>query len=229
MLELGGSDPFIVLKDANIDEAAKIGVQSRMINFGQSCIAAKRFIIEESVLDIFTKTFIDYLKTLKTGDPQDHSTDISVLARKDLAEDLYSQVKKSIDLGARLIYGELPESIDSTYFPPLIITNLKPGMPAFHEELFGPVACFYKAKDTENAIAIANESEFGLGGSVWTEDFDKGIKVAEKVESGAVYVNKMMASDPQVPFGGIKKSGYGRELSHLGIKEFVNQKTIWIN
>jgi len=229
VMELGGSDPFIVLYDADLDAATKIGVKSRMINFGQSCIAAKRFIIEEKVFEDYSQNYIEQLKSLKKGDPQDTGSDYATLARKDLAEELFQQVKKSIELGAKLLFGELPSSIESAHFPPLILSNLKPGMPAFHEELFGPVACFFSAKDVDEAIAIANESEYGLGGSVWTKDIDKGIYVAERVESGAVYVNKMMASDPLVPFGGIKKSGYGRELSHLGIKEFVNQKTIWIN
>ncbi len=228
VLELGGTDPFIVLKDADIDNAVKNGVKSRMINFGQSCIAAKRFIVEEQIYDEFLKAFKHQLDQLKSGDPENPSTNISVLARKDLAQDLFYQVKKSLELGATLEYGQLPLNINSAYFPPLILSNAKPGMPCFNEELFGPVAVFYKVKDKNEAIAVANESEFGLGGSVWTEDINKGIEVAEKIESGAVYVNKMMASDASVPFGGIKKSGYGRELSHLGIREFVNQKTIWV-
>ncbi len=228
VLELGGSDPFIVLKHADLTIAAKTGVKSRMINFGQSCIAAKRFIIEEEIYDPFLKAFIAQLSGLQKGDPEDQHTNFSVLARKDIAEDLYHQVKKSVELGAKIEFGKLPEKIDSAYFPPMIISNVKPGMPCFNEELFGPVAVFYRVKDSEEAIAVANESEFGLGGSVWTEDIDKGLEVAEKVESGAMYVNKMMASDATVPFGGIKKSGFGRELSYLGIREFVNQKTVWV-
>ncbi len=228
VLELGGSDPFIVLKDADIGNAAQAAVKSRMVNFGQSCIAAKRFIIEESVFQKFTEKFIEELDQLSAGNPENSATDYSVLANKSFAKDLLQQVKKSVELGAEILHGELPDEIHTAYFPPMIVSNLKPGMPCFHEELFGPVACFYRAKDQHDAIEIANESHFGLGGSVWTEDIDKGIYVAEHVESGAVYVNKMMASDPQVPFGGIKKSGFGRELSYLGIKEFVNQKTIWV-
>lgn len=228
VLELGGSDPFIVLEDADLDKAAKIAVASRMVNFGQSCIAAKRFIIEGAILDSFTERYIHHLQQLKKGEPLDYESDFSVMARPDLAEELLEQVKKSVEKGAKIIYGQLPEKLDSAYFPPLILGDLAEGMPAFEEELFGPVACFYRAKDAAEAVQIANRSQYGLGGSVWTGDIERAKKIASQVESGAVYVNKMMASDPAVPFGGVKKSGYGRELSYLGIREFVNQKTVWV-
>lgn len=228
VLELGGSDPFIVLKDAHLETAAKTAVASRMVNFGQSCIAAKRFIIEDEIFEAFTERYIQHLKQLTKGNPLRGSTDYSVMARKDLAEELLAQVKKSVEKGAKMLYGELPEKLDDAFFPPMVLSDLKAGMPAFDEELFGPVACFYKAKDEAHAVQIANQSQYGLGGSVWTQDIERGKLIAARVESGAVYVNKMMASDPSVPFGGIKKSGYGRELSHLGIREFVNQKTIWV-
>jgi len=228
VLELGGSDPFIVLKDADINEAAKVAVKARMINTGQSCIAAKRFIIEKEVSDEFTSKFIAELNQQQFGDPMDTNTDFGTLARKDLAEEIFEQVKKSVKMGAKILYGELPEKIESAYFPPLILGNLTPGMPAYDEEIFGPVASFFIVEDEKEAIKIANQSQFGLGGSLWTLDENKAKKVAAEVESGAIYVNQMMFSDPSVPFGGIKKSGYGRELSYLGIREFTNQKTIWI-
>ena len=228
VLELGGSDPFIVLHDADIPIAAKTAVKARMLNTGQSCIAAKRFIIENEIADSFTKQFIDELEKLHFGNPMDAQTDYGTLARQDLAEEIYDQVKKSIELGANIIYGNLPDKIDSAYFPPMILRNLKPGMPAFDDEIFGPVASFYVVKDEEEAITVANQCKYGLGGSLWTRDENKAKSMAERIESGAVYINQMMFSDPNVPFGGIKKSGYGRELSHLGIREFTNQKTIWI-
>ena len=228
VLELGGSDPFIVLQDADLAMAAKTAVKGRMLNNGQSCIAAKRFIIEKSIADDFTDIFINELKKLRIGDPMDRETDYGCLARKDLAEEIYLQVKKSIDMGAKILYGSLPKSIDSAFFPPMILGDLKKGMPAYNEELFGPVASFMTFEDLNEAISIANDSEFGLGGSIWSADDTKAAAMAEKIESGAVYINQMMFSDPSVPFGGIKKSGYGRELSYLGIREFTNQKTIWI-
>ena len=228
VLELGGSDPFIVLKDADVQKAADIAVKARMLNAGQSCIAAKRFIIEKEIAEKFTSLFIESLDEMQTGDPMETNTNFATLARSNLAEELFEQVKNSIELGAQVLYGELPKKIDSSFFPAMILTNLKPGMPAYDEELFGPVASFFVAENEEEALEIANGSQFGLGGSLWTSDLDKGKKMAGQIESGAVYVNQMMFSDPTVPFGGIKTSGYGRELSHLGIREFTNQKTVWI-
>lgn len=229
VLELGGSDPFIVLNDADISAAAATAVTGRMLNAGQSCIAAKRFILEKDIAEDFTRKFIERLKQLSHGNPMDFSTDFGTLARQDLAEEIYEQVKKSIDMGAKIIYGTLPKSIDSAYFPPMILGNLSEGMPAFSEEIFGPVASFFIVNDIEEAIAVANDCEFGLGASAWTSDHEKMMLLADKIESGAVYINQMMFSDPSVPFGGIKKSGYGRELSYLGIREFTNQKTVWVS
>lgn len=229
VLELGGSDAFIVLDDADINQAAKTGVMGRMLNTGQSCIAAKRFILEKAIAEDFTSLFIEELKKLSFGDPMKQETDFGTLARQDLAEEIYEQVEKSIDLGAQVLYGKLPEEINSAYFPPMILGNLKPGMPAYDEEIFGPVALFIIAEDVNESIRIANDSKFGLGGSLWTNDPENLKLITDKIESGAIYVNQMMFSDPSVPFGGIKNSGYGRELSHLGIREFTNQKTIWIN
>jgi succinate-semialdehyde dehydrogenase/glutarate-semialdehyde dehydrogenase len=228
VLELGGSDPFIVLKDADIQKAAEIAVKARMLNAGQSCIAAKRFILEKEIADQFTSLFIDGLDKLKTGDPMDSSTNFATLARQDLGEELFDQVQKSIELGAKVIYGELPDKVDSAFFPAMILGNLKPGMPAYDEELFGPVASFFVVENEDEAVQIANDSIFGLGGSLWSKNVERAKKLASKIESGAVYINQMMFSDPTVPFGGIKTSGYGRELSHLGIREFTNQKTVWV-
>jgi succinate-semialdehyde dehydrogenase / glutarate-semialdehyde dehydrogenase len=228
VLELGGSDAYIVLKDADVAEAAKTGVKARMLNTGQSCIAAKRFILEKGIASEFTQKFIEELKSLKNGNPADPETDYGTLARQDLAEEVWGQVKESIDSGARILYGELPEKITSAYFPPMILSNLKPGMPAYDQEVFGPVASFFTVENEEEAISLANDSQYGLGGSLWTNNTEKAKVLADKIESGAVYINQMMFSDGAVPFGGIKKSGYGRELSYLGIREFTNQKTVWI-
>jgi succinate-semialdehyde dehydrogenase/glutarate-semialdehyde dehydrogenase len=228
LLELGGSDPFIVLKDADIEEAAKTAVKSRMINFGQSCIAAKRFIIEEEVYDQFVSLFTEELKRLKQGDPFDENSDYACMARPDLAQELYEQVLKSAAAGAKILYGGKAPDTDSALFKPTILASIPKKAPAYSEELFGAVASMYKVKDADEAIALANDSEFGLGASVWSRDLQKADEVASKIESGAVFINSMVASDPHLPFGGIKKSGYGRELSRYGILEFVNSKTIYL-
>ncbi len=229
VLELGGSDPFIVLKDADLKKAAKNGAKSRMINNGQSCIAAKRFIIVEEIADEFLRLFKAELEALKIGDPTDEENDYGPMASEDLANDLLKQVEESVEKGAEVLLGGKRPEREGAFFEPTILSKVKPGMPAYEEELFGPVAVVLIAKDEEEAIKIANDSRFGLGGSLWSQDIEKAKKLVRKVESGAVYINKLMASHPAVPFGGIKKSGYGRELSHLGIKEFVNQKSIWID
>ena len=229
VLELGGTDPFIVLSDADLEEAATVAVKSRMINCGQSCISAKRFIVEESIADEFIQKFKSKMEALKSGDPFDENADYSVMAREDLANELLEQVKDAESKGANIILGGDRPDREGAFLTPTIITNLKPGMRAYEEELFGPVATVFVVADAEEAVAEANNSRYGLGGSIWTKDIAKAQQLARKIESGAVYINQMVASSPYVPFGGVKKSGYGRELSHLGIREFVNQKTIWIN
>ncbi len=226
VLELGGSDPFIVLKDAEIEKAAKTGAKARMINNGQSCIAAKRFILEKSIADDFLDIFKSEFEKIKIGDPSNDEFDYGSMAREDLAKELEEQVNKSVKKGAKILIGG---KRDKAFFEPTILTDVKPGMPAYEEELFGPVAVVLIAKDEQHAIELANDSRFGLGGSLWSKNIDKAKKLVRKVESGAVYINKLMASHPAVPFGGVKMSGYGRELSEMGIKEFVNQKTVWID
>lgn len=228
VLELGGSDPFIVLRDANLKEAAETGAKARMINCGQSCIAGKRFIIENAVFDEYLQLFSEQLDNLRHGDPIYDNTDIGPLARKDLAEELHGQVVRSVENGAKILYGNILPSVTDAQFPPLIIGDARPGTPAYEEEMFGPVAVFFRATDMAEALRIANDSPYGLGASVWTTDRDSIKFITEGIEAGAIYVNQMMFSDPSVPFGGIKRSGYGRELSHLGIREFTNQKTIWV-
>jgi succinate-semialdehyde dehydrogenase/glutarate-semialdehyde dehydrogenase len=226
VLELGGSDPFIVLKDADIKKAAKTGAKARMINNGQSCIAAKRFILEKSIADEFLSFFKVEFENIKIGDPANDSFDYGSMAREDLAQELEEQVNKSLEKGAKIMIGG---KRDKAFFEPTILTDVKPGMPAYEEELFGPVAVVLIAENEQHAIELANDSRFGLGGSLWSKNIEKAKKLVRRVESGAVYINKIMASHPAVPFGGIKMSGYGRELSEMGIKEFVNRKTIWLS
>ena len=228
VLELGGADAFIVLSDADLKEAAKWGVFSRMLNNGQSCIAAKRFILEKEIADEYIKLIQTELESWTIGDPLRADTKIGPLARKDLMIDLEEQINDARDKGAEVVVGG--KRIDGVgyYFQPTIIKNLKPEMRIYREETFGPVFSIFIVDDADAAIALANDSEFGLGGSLWTSDDEKGIILARRIESGAVFVNGMTKSDPRLPFGGIKKSGFGRELSQYGIKEFVNLKTIWI-
>lgn len=228
VLELGGSDPFIVLEDADIEQAAKVGVKARMINCGQSCIAAKRFIIHESVYDDFTRLFLQKMQQLKQGNPNEEATDYGPMARADLANELLKQVQKSVEKGAEVLLGGTRPDKEGAFMDATILANIPVGSPAYEEELFGPVACLFRVDSEEEAVRIANDSPYGLGGSVWTQDIKRGQSLARRIESGAVYINKMTASHPAVPFGGVKLSGYGRELSHLGIREFVNQKTVWI-
>lgn len=229
VLELGGSDPFIVLADADVELASENAVKSRMVNTGQSCIAAKRFIVVESIADAFLERMKQKMAALKTGDPLKEDCDYGPLARPDLAEELEKQVQESVAKGAEVVLDGGRAGKDSAYFKPMILKNVKPGMPAYDEEMFGPVAAFILAKNDEDAVRIANDSRFGLAGSIWTKDQERGLKLARQVESGAVFVNAMVASSPEMPFGGIKKSGYGRELSYIGIREFVNQKSIWVS
>ncbi len=228
VLELGGSDPFIVLADADIQKAATTAVKARMINSGQSCIAAKRFIVVEEVYDQFMDIFVRAMSELKQGDPNDEGVQYGPMAREDLAEQLLEQTQKSIAQGAEVLLGGDRPDKKGAFFNATILGNIKPGMPAYDEELFGPVASVFKVKDEEEAVLTANDTPYGLGGCVWTQDIEKGKRMVRQVESGAVYINKMTASHPALPFGGVKLSGYGRELSHLGVREFVNQKTVWL-
>lgn len=225
VLELGGSDPFIVLADADLELAARIATQSRMQNAGQSCIAAKRFIVIESIREEFLDRFTKNVKALRQGDPLLPETTTGPLARVDLAEDLDKQVKRSVSSGAKVVAGATRK--DANY-QPAILDHVGPGMPAFDEEMFGPVAAVINARDEDDAVAIANRNRYGLGSSVWTRDPQRGERIARRIESGSVFVNSLMRSDQRLPFGGIKKSGYGRELSELGIKEFMNAKTIYV-
>jgi len=228
VLELGGSDPFIVLDDANIDEAVKTAVLARLINNGQSCIAAKRFIIVEKIYNEFEKKFVEAMTKVKVGDPMNKETELGPIAREDLLNELDAQVKHSLEKGAVVLYGGRRIDREGFYYEPTILANLSKGMPAYDDEIFGPVASLIKAKDEDDAIIIANDSAFGLGASLWTSNITKAKVLAGKIESGSVFINGMVKSDPRLPFGGIKSSGYGRELSHYGIKEFVNIKTVWI-
>ncbi|MGA2587745.1 MAG: NAD-dependent succinate-semialdehyde dehydrogenase [Candidatus Aminicenantales bacterium] len=228
VLELGGSDPFIVLDDADLEKAVKTAVVSRMINQGQSCIAAKRFIVHQSRIDEFTEKLQDAFENLKTGDPSDPGTDVGPLARQDLVDEIDSQVKRSLQLGARLVTGGRRPDREGFYYLPTMLSDITPEMPVFNEETFGPVAAIIAVKNDDEAICVANDSEFGLGGSIWTADKQRGEALARKIKTGSVFVNGLMKSDPRLPFGGVKKSGYGRELSDYGIREFVNIKTIWI-
>lgn len=227
VLELGGSDPYVILKDADVAKAAETCVTSRMLNNGQSCIAAKRFIAVESVYDEFTKQVVDLMKQKKMGDPMDKDTDLGPMAREDLRDGLHKQVEKSIKAGAKCeLGGKLPQQAGSWY-PATVLTNVKKGMSAYGEELFGPVASIIKAKNEDEAIAIANDTVFGLGAAVFSEDINRAEEIAaKKLQAGCCFVNDYVKSDPRLPFGGIKESGYGRELSPYGIKEFVNIKTV---
>ncbi len=226
VLELGGSDPYIVLDDANIDEAAKVGAWARNQNAGQSCIAAKRFIIVDAVYDKFLDKFAEHVKALKVGDPMQKETQVGPMARADLRDELHDQVIRSVQSGAKIVLGGAISSQPGAYYPPTILTDVKPGVAAFDEETFGPVAAVIRAKDEAEAIAMANHSRFGLGSSLWTTDLERANRVASQIESGMVFVNSMTRSDSRLPFGGIKASGFGRELWVQGIRSFANVKTV---
>lgn len=233
VLELGGSDPYVVLEDANIEEAAACCIASRLKNAGQSCIAAKRFIVHKSIVEAFTERCIANAKNYQMGDPMDRASQISPLARVDLRDQLHKQVAESIKKGAKcLLGGKIPREgafAKGAYYPPTILTNVKKGMPAYDQELFGPVASIITVKDEKEAIAIANDSSFGLAGAVFSKDIKKAERIAkEEIETGTCFVNHQAFSDPRLPFGGIKESGYGRELSYFGIREFVNIKTVYV-
>ena len=228
VLELGGSDPFIVLADADVRAAARAAAEARLVNSGQSCIAAKRFIVVEAVANQFLDCFGAELGQRKVGDPLQPGTDIGPQARTDLRASLHRQVEESVARGARLLFGgRLPEG-PGAFYPPTLLTAVSPGMPAFDEETFGPVAAVIHARDEGEAIRLANASAYGLGASLWTGDRERAERLAADIEAGCVFVNAIVKSDPRLPFGGIKRSGYGRELSEYGLREFVNIKTVSI-
>ncbi len=229
VLELGGSDPYVILEDADLDKAVIACKTGRYLNTGQSCIAAKRFIVVESVLSSFREKLLESVKTLKWGDPIEEDVDLGPMVNWSARDELHQQVTESIKMGARLLVGgEIPDN-PGAFYQATVMDNVKPGMPAFDDELFGPVSSIISAKNEDEAITLANQTLFGLGSAVFTEDIKKGERIAaEKLESGACFVNDFVKSDPRLPFGGIKASGYGRELSSVGIHEFVNVKTVYI-
>jgi succinate-semialdehyde dehydrogenase/glutarate-semialdehyde dehydrogenase len=229
VLELGGSDPYLVLKDADVEKAAAISTKARLVNSGQSCIAGKRFIVVEPLRERFEALFVEKMRAAKMGDPLDEATEVGPMARHDLRDDLHGQVEDSIGKGARLLCGgEIPDGAGA-FYPPTVLSDVRKGMAAYGEELFGPVAAIISARDEAEAIATANDSDFGLGAGIITADLAHGERLAvEQVEAGSVFINGAVASNVALPFGGVKNSGYGRELSHYGIKEFVNIKTIFV-
>ncbi|MGD2183105.1 NAD-dependent succinate-semialdehyde dehydrogenase [Lusitaniella coriacea] len=229
LLELGGSDPFVVLKSADLDEAVAAGTTARMLNNGQSCIAAKRFIVVESIADEFERKMTERFKSLKIGDPTLEETDLGPLATAGILQDLDKQVQKSIEMGAKAIIGGQPlKDRPGNFYPPTILTNIPSGSPAEKEEFFGPVALLFRVKNIDDAIALANDTPFGLGASGWTQNEQERDRLINELEAGAVFINGLVKSDPRIPFGGIKRSGYGRELGIQGIHEFVNVKTVWV-
>ena len=228
VLELGGSDPFIVMPSADLDAAVKTGVQSRTINNGQSCIAAKRFIVHESIAAEFERRFVEAMSALKVGDPLDERTDIGPLATERVLDDLEEQVKRTVEMGAKKLMGGQRKAGPGFYFEPTVLTDVPAGSPGDTGELFGPVGCIFRVQNVEDAIQKANSTSFGLGAAAWTNREDERDQFIAGVEAGMVFINRMVASQPGLPFGGIKQSGYGRELGHHGIKEFVNTKTVVI-
>jgi succinate-semialdehyde dehydrogenase / glutarate-semialdehyde dehydrogenase len=229
VLELGGSDPYLVLADADIELAAQVCATGRLVNNGQSCIAAKRFVVVDAVRPTFEKAFVAAMKKRRVGDPRDPNVDLGPMARIDLRDELHRQVQSTLAKGARLLLGgEIPAG-SGAYYPPTVLAEVGPGMPAYSEELFGPVASIIPARDDEHAIFLANDSDFGLGSAVFSRDRDRAIEIAaNRLEAGASFVNTNVRSDPRLPFGGVKSSGYGRELSYFGIREFVNIKAVRI-
>ena len=229
VLELGGSDPYIILDDADVKTAARLCVTSRLINAGQRCIGAKRFIVANKVYDQFRDEFVRLMAAAKFGDPLDPQTSIGPLARPDLRDELHQQVEKSREMGATILLGGYVPEGNAPFYPPTVLENVVPGMPAYHEELFGPVAVLFRVKTEEEAILVVNDTVFGLGAGIFTSNIEKGKQLAEKgLEAGCVFINDFVKSDPRLPFGGIKESGYGRELSVIGIHEFVNVKTVLV-
>lgn len=228
VLELGGSDPFIVMPSANFEEAVSTAVKARVLNNGQSCIAAKRFIVHEKIADQFEKEFVRRMQALKLGDPLDAKTDVGPLANSDAVKDLDTDVQKTVQAGAKLLTGGKPVTGPGYFYEPTVLTNIPKESPAYREEFFGPVASIFRVKSIDEAIAIANDSRFGLGSSAWTNDPAECERFVNDIEAGMVFINQMVVSDPRVPFGGVKASGHGRELGPYGIREFTNAKTVWI-
>jgi acyl-CoA reductase-like NAD-dependent aldehyde dehydrogenase len=228
VLELGGSDAFIVLADADLDQAAQTAVTARFQNNGQSCIAAKRFIVVEEVAEAFERKFVEAAAKLRVGDPLDYQTQVGPVARGDLREALDKQVQDTVKMGARVLLGGKALEGKGYFYAPTIVSGVTPEMPMFREETFGPAAAVIYARNAEHAIALANDSEFGLSSNLWTNNTTRARELASQIEAGGVFINGMTASDPRLPFGGVKRSGYGRELSSFGIQEFVNVQTVWI-
>ncbi len=228
VLELGGTDAFIVLEDAQIDLAVETALISRFLNAGQSCIAAKRFIVVDAVADLFVGRFKQAIETLRMGSPLDETVTLAPMARLDLRDELHQQVMDSVALGATPVTGCVVPELEGAFYPASLLDYVRPGMPAYEDELFGPVAAVIRVSDEKEALAVANSSRYGLGGSVWTADQKRGEALALQVQSGACFVNGLVKSDPRLPFGGVKASGYGRELFRHGIREFVSAKTIWL-
>ncbi len=228
VLELGGSDPFIVLEDADLDGAASTGARARNQNAGQSCIAAKRFIVAERVAVDFERRLAAAVAALRVGDPLEEATQVGPLARGDLRDTLARQVLESVRLGARILTGGARRPGRGYFYQPTVLADVSDAMPVFREETFGPVAAVRRVRDADEAIAVANDTLYGLGASLWTRDRSLGEAIARRIESGSVFINGMVSSDPRLPFGGVKRSGYGRELSAFGVREFTNVKTIWI-
>lgn len=228
VLELGGSDPFIVMPSADLDAAVSTAVQARVQNNGQSCIAAKRFIVAEPIADEFERKFVAKMQSLKIGDPFDEKTELGPLSTPDAVKDLDRDVQKTVAAGAKLLTGGHPLQGKGNFYAPTVLTNVPKGSPAYSEEFFGPVASIFRVKDQDEAIRLANDVRFGLGASAWTNDEKEQQRFINELEAGMVFINKMVASDPRIPFGGVKQSGHGRELGAVGIREFLNAKTVWI-
>jgi len=230
VLELGGSDAYVVLRDADLAEAAEICAAARLVNSGQSCVAAKRFIVEKPALDEFTSRFVAAMAARKMGSPLEESTQVGPLARADLRDELVARVERSLAAGARLLLGgAAPADSPGAFYPPTVLADARPGMSVFDEETFGPVAAIVEAANEDEAIDLANRSSFGLGAAIFTRDLARGEALAtERMDAGCCFVNEAVRSDPRLPFGGVKDSGYGRELASFGIREFVNVKTVWL-